>query len=92
MTLADLRATIERLPVFDRGNGPDEGDPDRYTVRLARVLELITGPGPDSEVIRARNAVLSAAGNHEVMHRRGESCPICKAVLRYRAARTEARS
>jgi hypothetical protein len=92
MTLADLRATIERLPVFDRGNGPDEDDPDRYTVSQARVLELITGPGPDDELVRARNAVLSAAGNHEVMHRHGEWCALCKAVLRYRAARTEARS
>jgi hypothetical protein len=41
MTLGDIRAALERLPLFDRGNGPDEGDPDRYTVSLARVLELI---------------------------------------------------
>jgi hypothetical protein len=46
MTLGDLRAAIERLPLFDRGNGPDEGDPDRYTVSLARVLELIDSADP----------------------------------------------
>jgi hypothetical protein len=154
MTLGDLRAAIERLPLFDRGNGPDEGDPDRYTVSQARVLELIDrkwvramselageqrapepndsrpsdepgelpspeftsveepypanpwqdsaesrpsdGPaqpsGPSDQLVRARNSVLAAAGNHEVMHRRGEWCGLCKAVLRYRAARAEARS
>jgi hypothetical protein len=47
---------------------------------------------PSDELVRARNAVLAAAGNHEVMHRRGQWCGLCKAVLRYRAARAEARS
>jgi hypothetical protein len=37
-----IKARIEVLPVFDRGNGPDYGDdPNRYTISRVAVLRVL---------------------------------------------------